>query len=165
MIGRRARPTVEVARGERVLAYSEATDGAVLAGTRAAFYLRDPDGTVTRVPWEQVEAAGWDREESLLTISEVGTWGEERAVHRVEVKDPWRLLQLVRERVTASVVLQRHIPVSAGRGLRVVGRRAPVGDAPVEWFFEYDAGVDPADPLVAQAASAALAQAKGDIDP
>ena len=55
------------------------------------------------------------------------------------------MLELVRERVTASVVLQRHVAVSGRRGLRVIARRAPRGNAPVDWFFEYDAGVDPDD--------------------
>jgi hypothetical protein len=165
-LGRRARPAVEVEPGERVLAWADTTDGAVAAGTREAFYLTDASGaSPLRLPWEQVEAAGWDRDESILRIAEVGSWGEERPTHRVPLDDPRDLLQLVRERVTASIVLQRHVPVADRRGLRVVARRSPVGDAPMEWFFEYDAGVDPDDPAVRAAASAALARARADTGP
>ncbi len=160
LFGRRT-PPVEVAPGERVLAWAEAADGLVVAGSREAFYLRGPAGDV-RLPWEKVEAADWDRDTSTLRVAEVGTWGEQRPVHEATIDEPGDLLALVRERVTASIVLQRHVPVTDRRGLRVVGRRAPVGDAAVAWFFEYDAGVDPDDPVVRTAASAALAQARAD---
>ena len=83
-------------------------------------------------------------------------------MHEATIDEPGDLLELVRERVTATIVLQRHVPVTDRRGLRVVGRRAPVGDAPVEWVFEYDDGVDPDDPAVRAAAAAALAQARAD---
>ncbi len=52
----------------------------------------------------------------------------------------------MRERVTASVVLQRHVPLTGRRGLRVIARRAPRGDRPLAWFYEYDEGVDPDGP-------------------
>ena len=35
----------------------------------------------TRLPWEQVEAADWDRDTSTLRVSEVGSWGEPRVEH------------------------------------------------------------------------------------
>ena len=72
------------------------------------------------------------------------------------------LLQLVRERVTASIVLQRRVPVRAGLGLTVIGRRSPVG-GPVGWMHAYDPGLDPNDPEVAAVAAAALAEAQGEV--
>ena len=54
----------------------------------------------------------------------------------------------MRERVTASVVLQRRAVVQRPEGLNVVARRAPAGGE-VSWMFEYDEGVDPDDPSVA----------------
>ena len=155
---RRPRPSIEVGAGESVLAWAEATDGTVVAGTRDALYV-GPD----RLPWEQVEAADWDRDAELLRISEVGSWGEQRTEHAFSFDDPKRLLQLVRERVTASVVLQRHVPVDGRRGLRVIARRAPRGDRPVAWFYEYDEGVDPSDPAVRRAAEDALRDAREEL--
>ena len=116
-----------------------------------------------RVPWEQVEAADWDRENEVLRVVEVGTWGEVRPEHRFEVTEPGRLLELVRERVTASLVLHRHVPISGKRGVRVIARRSPRGNQPVRWFFAYDAGVDPTDPFVDTAAQAALAAAREEL--
>ena len=146
---------VKVPRGEKVLAVTRAGDGTVLAGTRDAFYVVSGDDT-RRVPWEQVEAADWDRDTDTFRLSEVGTWGEERPVHTAVLPDPGRLLELVRERVTASVVLQRHVAVAPRRGLRVIARRAPSGSGGVQWVYEYDEGVDPDDPAVRDLARATL---------
>ena len=159
---RRSRPELPVGVGERLLAWSADADGRAVGGTRDALYLPSADGVV-RLPWEQVEAADWDAEESLLTVQEVGRWGEVRPVHRVTVDATGRLLQLVRERVTASVVLQRHVPVQGLHGVRIIARRAPSGDRPITWLYEYDDGVDPNDPAVREAAKAALARAQEEI--
>ena len=143
-----------------MLAWAGTADGAVLAGTRDAAYL---DGV--RLPWEQVEAADWDRDTDVVRISEVGSWGEQRREHVFHVLEPGRFLELVRERVTASVVLQRHVAVTGRAGLRVIARRAPRGDQPLAWFLDYDAGVDPADADVRAAAETALAAAREEVGP
>jgi hypothetical protein len=155
-------PDVAVGPGERVLAWCRTVDDRVLAGTRDALYV-DEAGDHTRIPWEQVEAADWDRDTDVLRISLVGSWGEQRVEHAVALAEPGRLLELVRERVTASVVVQRHVPLEGRRGVRVIGRRAPRGHAPIEWFYEYDEGVDPDDPTVHDAALDALVAARRDV--
>jgi hypothetical protein len=156
---RRPAHPVAIRSGERLLAWAETPDGAV-GGTRDALYL--PGGT--RLPWEEVEAADWDLEELALSVTEVGSWGQVRGAHRLVIDEPGRLLELVRERVTASVVLQRHVLVADGRGLRVIARRAPRGDRPLAWVYEYDDGVDPDDPDVRAAAEAALAAARAEVE-
>jgi hypothetical protein len=156
---RTARPQLAVRPGERLLAWAETAAGTV-GGTRDALYL--PDGT--RLPWEEVEAADWDRDEATLVVAEVGTWGEVRRQHRLAIDEPGRLLELVRERVTASIVLQRHVAVASGKGLRVIARRAPRGDRPIAWVYEFDEGVDPEDPAVRDLAEQALAAARAEVE-
>ena len=158
MKGFAKRPPVDVAPGERVLAWTEATTGEVLAGTREALYLGG-----TRLAWEDVEAADWDRETEVFRVVEVGTWGVVRGEHRFVIGEPRRLLELVRERVTASVLLVRHVPLEGRRGLRVIARRSPAGDRGVRWLYEYDAGIDPDDPVVRLAAETALADARSEV--
>ena len=160
--GRTPAPAVAVAPGEKVLAATTATDGVVLAGTRDAFYVVAA-GETRRVPWEQVEAADWDRDTDTFRLSEVGAWGEQRPVHTATLDEPGRLLELVHERVTASVVLQRHVSLGRRRGLRVIARRAPSGAGDVQWVYEYDEGVDPEDPEVRAAAREALELAQRDV--
>ncbi len=152
------RPAIDVAPGERVLAWTEATTGELLAGTREALYLGG-----TRLGWQDVEAADWDRDTEEFRVAEVGRWGEPRVEHRLTISEPRRLLELVRERVTASVLLVRHVPLEGRRGVRVIARRAPGGDRALRWIYEYDAGIDPDDPTVRLAAETALAAAQDEV--
>ena len=149
-------------RGDRVLAAAEATEGTWLLGTRDALVLVGPED-VLRLPWEQVETAQWDREGSRLRVSEVGEFGTVRPVHVLTVEAPGDLLAMVRERVTASVLLQRRFPVVGTRGLRVIARRAPRGRGEITWMLDFDAGVDPEDPEVAEVARQGLRAAQSEV--
>ncbi len=140
--------------GETTLAAAMTADGRPVAGTRDALYVP------FRIPWEQVEAADWESETSTLRVSETDS---EPFSIVLEPDEPRRLLELIRERVTASVVLQRHVPVAGGRGLRVIARRAPGRRDNMMWVTRYDAGVDPDDPEVQRLAAETLAVAKSDV--
>jgi hypothetical protein len=167
-LGRSSLPREVAARVlGRPLAFAETTDGTWLVATRDALFVVDPDGShgaEARIPWEQVEGADWDREGSRLRVTEVGRFGQPRPSYVFTLPDlePASLLQLIRERVTASVVLQRGQLVSGKRGLKVIGRRSPSGGA-ITWMHEYDEGVDPDDPAVAEAAETLLQQARADV--
>ncbi|MEO5711844.1 MAG: hypothetical protein ABIQ59_18695, partial [Nocardioidaceae bacterium] len=140
-------------RGDKVLAHTGATDGTWLLGTRSGLVIVGE--TVETLRWEQVETADWNRDEDRLRVSEVGEFGQPRPTHEFILADPGRLLQLIRERVTASVLLQRRVALPESRsGLTVVARRSPHRDGEVAWAVEYDVGVDPEDPAVREAAEA-----------
>jgi len=155
------RSAVDLAPGESELARADSEAGLVV-GSRDALYVPTGAGHL-RVPWEQVESADWDSEGDVLRIREVGVWGEPRPEYLVTIAEPGRLLELVRERVTATVLLQRHVAVDGSRGVRVIARRAPSGTREVTWLFEYDQGIDPGDPVVAHAAETALAAAREEV--
>jgi hypothetical protein len=152
----------DLARGDRALAHTETTEGTWLLGTRRRLVVVDPGGSTTRIPWERVEDAAWDQESSRLDVTEIGAYGEQRPAYVFILEDPALFLQLVRERVTASIVLQRRVPVRGKLGLTVIGRRSPVG-GPISWMHAYDAGLDPADPEVAAVAQVALAAAEAEV--
>jgi hypothetical protein len=141
-----------------------------LLGTREGLVVVPPatavsveSGSATRIPWEQVETADWDRDEERLRVAEVGEFGQVRPVHEFGITEPGRLLQLVRERVTASVLLQRRVVVQGRRGLWVVARRSPHRDGEISWAYEYDVGVDPDDPVVRLAAERGLRDAAEEV--
>jgi hypothetical protein len=150
-----------VPRGDKVLASAEAADGSWLLGTRRSLVLVLASGVVT-LPWEEVEDAAWNQDAERLRVIAVGVYGEPRPSYTFDMEDPALLLQLLRERVTASIVLQRRVPVRGKLGLTVIGRRSPVG-GPVSWMHAYDPGLDPDDPEVSAAADAALRQAQAEV--
>jgi len=148
-------------RGEKVLAFAQ--DGSRwLLGTRLAFLVVEPGTEPVRLGWESVQAADWDQEASTLTIAEVGQYGVQRASYVFTLENPALLLQLIRERVTASVVLQRGYLVDGKKGFKVIGRR-PLDGGPIAWMHEFDAGIDPLDPDVEAAAAEALVHAQADV--
>ena len=155
----------QLPRGERVLAAAPATDGTWLLGTRDALHLVRSLSVepVETIPWQQVERAEWDRDSERLRVSEVGEYGVRRPVHELAVTDPGTLLAFVRERVTASVVLQRRVVVSGRSGFTVIARRAPNGTGELSWAYEFDAGVDPEDPQVRVLAEAGLRAAAEEL--
>ena len=176
-------------RGEKVLTGALTTDGTWLLGTRAALVVVSPEvepapevepfetlaplapqeplgatsAPVETLPWERVERADWDRDNGRLRVSEVGVYGQRRPVHVFGIDDPGLLLALVRERVTASVVLQRRVTVAGKKGFFVVGRRPPTGVGDVAFAYEFDAGVDPDDPEVRRLAEAGLQAAAEEL--
>jgi hypothetical protein len=169
----------QLGRGERILAGAGTADGSWLLGTRDAFYVVPLSGGSTsaspapgaapgrprgtRIPWESIERADWDRDGESLVVAEVGEFGRVQPRHLFRMPEPGLLLDLVRERVTASVVLQRRVLTRGKRGLLVIGRRAPAGGGEVQWAYQFDPGVDPEDPDVMAAAEAGLRAAQDEL--
>lgn len=152
-----------VRRGDKVRAAARAADGTWLLGTAAVLVAVPPGGPALTIAWERVENADWDREGERLRVAEVGEFGQVRPVHVFTLRDPGLLLPMVRERVTASVVLQRRVVVSGKKGFAVLARRSPTGSGEIGWAFEFDAGVDPDDPEVRRLADEGLRAAAEEL--
>jgi hypothetical protein len=161
-----------LAPGEKVLAGTRTTDGTWLLGTHQALHVipgpgdgQEPQAPPVErpIPWERIERADWNRDEERLVVEEVGEFGRVRPRHEFAVAEPGLLLELVRERVTASVVLQRRVNTEGKKGLLVIGRRSPAGEGEISWAYQFDAGVDPEDPAVMAAAEAGLRAAQADL--
>ena len=149
-------------QGERVLASTRATGDRWHVATGHALYIAEDVGH-RRIPWHRVDRAAWDRDAERLVVVEVADFGQPEPRHTLEVTEPSRLLEVVRERVTASVLMTRHVPVAGSRGLKVVARRAPAGSDEVQWSFWLDEGLEPDDPLVREAVERGLVEARAEL--
>lgn len=137
----------ELAKGERLLAVAESEAGPLYATT---FGLRLPDGgdsPMRTLGWEEIERAGWDRETELLVVVEIADVGQTRPPHRLKVTEPGRLVDVVREQVTGSVLLTRTEMVDDRHGVQVSARRR-AGDGEVLWTATVDPALDLSDPAV-----------------
>ncbi len=147
--------------GDPLLAAARAVDGTWLLGTRTRLCaVRDPSGPAVQLRWEEVQRADWDRDSATLTVEAVRDYGQRVATTAYRLEEPGALLPLVRERVSASIILQRRVAVVGKRGFTVVARRSPTGAGELTWSFEFDPGVDPHDPVVATATDLAIGEAK-----
>lgn len=153
---------IDLRHGERPLAWARRLNGSWLVGTERALHLYD--GLHWRaLPWQRIERAEWDSENDELTIVELAEWGEPERRTDLGIEATGQLLDLVRERVTRSVLLSVFAPVVGKRGVNVVARRSPSGDGPVEWSYVVTAGLDPADPRVDEVATRTLTAAQAEL--
>jgi hypothetical protein len=151
-------------RGERALAYATGTSGEWYVGSNLALYLPAEGGGHRRLGWEQVERADWQRDDDRLAVVEVADWGEPERGTVIHIDEPGQLLELLRERVTKSVVCSVYSPVRRSTGVTVVGRRSPSGQGPVTWSYVLSAGLDPHDPQVAAVMETTLERARSELD-
>ena len=156
------RAQLDLAPGERVLAAAADADGVWVVGTDRALHV-GVGQPARKLAWEQIDRASWHDETERLEIVEVADFGMPQPRHELAVQDPRRLLDLVRERVTASVLLTRHVPVAGSRGLKVVARRSPTRQGEVLWSTWLGDGLDPADPEVRRAVNEGLAAARAEL--
>ncbi len=158
--------TLPLERGERVLAAAPDANQRWSAGTDRALYLPGDDGSSIRIPWQQIEHAEWDQDAEILRVTESAPFGEQLPLRVVRLEEPpTRLLSLIRERVTASVVVSQHVPLRGPVGVRVVARRRPGSDEPLVWSVAFDEGLDPDAPGVLDAAEGALTEVRGQVEP
>ncbi len=159
---REIRTQLALAKRERSLAWASGSAGEWYVGTDRALYIagRLP---IRRLPWEQVERADWHASSNLLSIVEVADDNGNTQRHELPVADSGRLLELLRERVTRSVLLRQYEPVRGKLGVSVVARRAPTGNGGVTWSTVLAAGLDPADPDVRRAIANARSRADSEL--
>lgn len=157
----KAKLTIE--RGERILASDRDASDRWWVGTNLALHVPDETGH-RRLPWERIDAVRWDRDDEVLRITETAPFGEPTPTTTARLEPSSRLLRLVRERVMASIVVNRHVPLYGKEGVRVLARRRPGTDDPLLWSMAFDASVDPADPAVLADAEAALDHIRGQIE-
>jgi hypothetical protein len=136
-----ARATLGLAHGERVLSAARLRDGDWVAATDQALV-----GPGWRAPWSAASRAQWYDDASTLEVAWLDAAGE-RQQRSLRLDEPGLLPETVHERVTATILLSRHLPVRGGQGVSVVARRQP-GSEDVEWQVVSDAGVDAADPQI-----------------
>jgi hypothetical protein len=145
-----------VPKGERIMATGmgpKAYQPAVVIATDQALYYAAT--TPVRIEWPEIAKAQWEQPWlSLLTVS-----GERIKLHL----DPaGELPPVIRDRVTASVLIRERVPLDMGGTVVCVGRREPASDH-VTWLLEFDPDSDPTDPQISASADRALAELRATL--
>jgi hypothetical protein len=69
---------------------------------------------------------------------------------------------MVRDRVTASVVIRERVPLDIGGTVVCIGRREPLGDA-ISWVLEFDSEESAKDLQVRESADRALVELRSTL--
>jgi hypothetical protein len=143
--------------GEHVLAWADDGAGRLVVATETALHLQRTPPDYTRLGWETIERASY--QDGLLTVFLTGE-DASRSL-RIPLGEDTKLPIVVRDRVTASVVVDRLVTLTGNLGVRVVGRRAPRSDH-VVWRVEPDPGL-PDTSEIREASDQALADIKAEV--
>jgi len=150
-----------VPAGERLLAWGVCDDGALVVATDRSLVLPEAGGATRAVRWESVAQASW--QDDRLEVIESGGVGRGRRTTVLSVLRPGALPEALRERVTATIVVSEHVDLVGERGARITARRSP-GGSDLTWVVTFDAGLDPRDPALREAADAAVVRLKGQVE-
>lgn len=125
----------------------------VIATDRALYFATDH--APMRLAWTNIARAGW--EEPWLTIH--GVTGEKITLY---LEPAGQLPPVVRDRVTASVLIRERIPLDIGGHVVCVGRREPGSDQ-VLWRVEFDPETDSSATEIRASADRALAELRATL--
>lgn len=153
------RASLAPGQANRVLAWAGTADQRWVVLAADALWLGAGDGW-SHVGWHEIERGGWNAETEQLRWQ---TYAGGRGA--VVLPDPARVPEVFRERVAASLVLERFVPVTPGsdRGV-IVSARRPCGTGSIAWHATLTRGVSWRTPGVRALADDALARLRHEYD-
>lgn len=149
-------------RPPRILAWAESRPG-YCVGTPAGLSYGSEDGEPGRswrhVGWHEIEHGGWNVETRRLT------WRTyEDGPGSVELGEPGRLPELFRERVAASIAVQKFVPLTGERGVTITARRDLGRDAGISWHSTLTRGLSWQTEGVREAVDVAMVELRTEYD-
>lgn len=143
-------------RPRRILAWALGPQGYVV-GSPAALSWGGPDWC--HVGWHEIERGGWNAETATLSWT---LYGGRRG--SAALAPPRRLPELFRERVAASIALERFVSVAGDRGVIVTARRDLGIDGGISWHSTLTRGLTWQSDGVRAIADEALARLRSEYD-
>lgn len=158
-----AKPT----RQPRVLAWGTTADGCAIASPSVlsvpampADQVGQPCDGWRHIGWHEIERGGWDSDASRLGWV---LYDGERGL--VELPEPGRLPEVFRERVAASIVLERSVPILNRRAVLISARRdLSAGAESITWNSTLERGLSWQGEGVRAAVDEAVARVRTEYD-
>lgn len=150
------RRLLRLERGERVLAVAHDPEGRPLVATDRDLLLQRRPPDFDRIGWDTVDKATYD--DGLLKLTGRDRSGEDFRL-RVPIVEPGVLPEVVRDRVTSSIVFTQHVALRDDWGLRVTARRRPGGES-LRWAYRLDDDLAADDAEILREAERAVAETR-----
>jgi hypothetical protein len=144
-------------RPARILAWAKGPAGFVV-GSPAALSWGGEAGW-SHVGWHEIEHGGWNAETATLSWT---LHGGRRG--SVGLDEPARLPELFRERIAATIALERFVPVVGDRGVIVTARRDLGDHGAISWHSSLTRGLTWHSDGVQAAADRAMAELRSEYD-
>jgi hypothetical protein len=144
-------------RPVRILAWAEGPAGFVVGSPASLSW--GGEGAWTHVGWHEIERGGWNAETATLSWMLHG--GRRGSVALVK---PGRLPELFRERIAATIALERFVPLAGDRGVIVTARRDLAAGGAISWHSTLTRGLTWRSEGVQAAADRAMAELRSEYD-
>lgn len=148
--------TAAPGRPVRVLAWTRGAQGYVV-GSPAALSWGEAEWQ--HVGWHEIERGGWNAETASLSWA---LYSGRRG--SVGLDPPGRLPELFRERIAATIAVERFVPVAGDRGVIVTARRDLGADGTLSWHTTLTRGLTWRTDGVRATADAAEARLRSEYD-
>jgi hypothetical protein len=149
-------------RPSRILAWAKTSTGYCIASPTSLSY-GDETGW-THVGWYEIERGSWNAELDRLSWVLHAAPGKPSPRGSLELVQPGRLPDLFRERILASIAVERFVPLVGERGVTITARRDLGGSGTVVWHSTLTRGLSWQTDGIPAAVDQAIEQVKAEYD-
>jgi len=145
----------------RILGWAETSSGFCIAAP-ATFSYGD-ELAWQHLGWHEIERGSWNAELNKLSWVRYAPAVEIPSRGLLELTEPGRLPDLFRERISATIAVERFVPLAGERGVIIAARR-DLGHGSVEWHGTLTRGLSWQTDGVRAAVDQAMEQVKAEYD-
>jgi hypothetical protein len=146
----------------RILAWARTSTGYCIASPTALSY--GDEAGWTHIGWHEIERGGWNAELRKLSWVLHAAAGKPSPRGSLELLEPGRLPELFRERISATIALERFVPLLGERGVTISARRDLGASGAVAWHSTLTRGLSWETDGVRAAVDQALEQLRTEYD-
>jgi hypothetical protein len=146
----------------RILAWATSPTGFCIASPATFSY--GSENAWKHIGWHEIERGGWNAELRQLNWVLYTAPGEAPARGSLELTEPGRMPELFRERVLATIAVEKFVPLSGERGVTVTARRDLGPGGVVSWHGTLTRGLSWQTQGVAAAVDQAMEEVRAEYD-
>jgi hypothetical protein len=149
-------------RPGRILAWARTSTGFCIASPATLSY--GDEAGWRHVGWHEIERGRWNAELRKLTWVLHAAPGRLSPHGSLELVEPGRLPELFRERISATIAIERFVPLVGDRGVTITARRDLGGTGTVDWHGSLTRGLSWESDGVRAAVDQAMEELKREYD-
>ena len=149
-------------RPSRILAWARTSTGYCIASPTVLSY--GDEAGWTHVSWHEIERGSWNAELRRLSWVLHAAPGKPSPRGSLELVQPGQLPDLFRERILASIAVEKFVPLVGERGVTITARRDLGGSGTVVWHSSLTRGLSWQTDGVPAAVDQAMEQVKAEYD-